>query len=763
MDFANYWFSNTGNPDMGDPFGPPGRTRSLGFDIDNDYLRLQGLTTTSGTPYTMSFWFKPARQSEGARQYLVSSTSNFFVEIAADLRLTTRVGGTAYVVPGPVYIKDHGGWYHFYMTKPSGTGNDGELYLNGHQLVGARIPYLRNSSASWIWMRSQTTENYWTKGGICNIHFVVGSQVGIEEFGEFNSKGIWINKQYTGTHGSGASIDFGATDPSNPLLDTSGNGLAWDAPRLELVDTTDNNYALRYDDPLYNYATLGPNQESAGRVNGWIPSKYFNADRGQGGDGSNIGSYYNASNFYASDTGTYYWEDSVYTGNNGSTYIGLMRDDYKSGVGPSLRDNATIYKYNSGTISFPGSGYNPANRWTLGNLMNLDTGEWTYRNAVGGTGGDIGTHNLYSDLEIPRDLVHQQKMAIGVAMTAGGKKTSLNWGQKPYNNPPAGVSPETHGCHSQNITPPIVDSQSEFRVISGPGATILDEAKAVFPKGLWWIKDKVNKQNWQIVDSIAPTTAHTSPTVSYVGYTPPAGESIAFCWNVGTDPVPMNGGTINANVAANKKAGFSMGTYVGNGQGTQTFEHGLDEAPNFVIIHQEGAGTIMMYHDQSGGNYFYRLNQYNGRTSSGQAFRGNDATTIGIGNFTHVNTSGTTYHFWAWHTVPGFSHFGRTYGNGTYFQDTQFDPAMVMAKRIEGNGHYSITTKHSSPINPIRLTLATSLNNGERAVSNTEEVMHYSSGFNFLGSDGRISSTCVTMAWAHAPYRAKGEGTPTAR
>ena len=67
------------------------------------------------------------------------------------------------------------------------------------------------------------------------------------------------------------------------------------------------------------------------------------------------------------------------------------------------------------------------------------------------------------------------------------------------------------------------------------------------PKGLWWIKDRVNSNDHQLVDSVrGGNLAIKTPDISTgeVPYVPPAGDSVAWCWNVDSDPVNNTDGTI---------------------------------------------------------------------------------------------------------------------------------------------------------------------------------------------------------------------------
>ena len=64
-------------------------------------------------------------------------------------------------------------------------------------------------------------------------------------------------------------------------------------------------------------------------------------------------------------------------------------------------------------------------------------------------------------------------------------------------------------------------------------------------------------------------------------YTPPAGNSVAWCWSA-PEAWTDNSGTLAASGQRNLDAGFSIVSYTGNLQPNQTVAHGLNQAPDMV-------------------------------------------------------------------------------------------------------------------------------------------------------------------------------------
>ena len=86
----------------------------------------------------------------------------------------------------------------------------------------------------------------------------------------------------------------------------------------------------------------------------------------------------------------------------------------------------------------------------------------------------------------------------------------------------------------------VIGSQAQLAQITVNGDPLLDlsilnQAKATFPNGLWWIKDMVNANLHQLVSNVTntqnPVWSMPSRPTPWQNYLPPTGDSVAWCWN----------------------------------------------------------------------------------------------------------------------------------------------------------------------------------------------------------------------------------------
>lgn len=157
-------------------------------------------------------------------------------------------------------------------------------------------------------------------------------------------------------------------------------------------------------------------------------------------------------------------------------------------------------------------------------------------------------------------------------------------------------------------------------------------------------------------------------------------------------------GSITTTLQTNSTAGFSMGTYTGNG-GYATIGHGLGAIPDLVMIKGRGSN--------GGAAQYWVVGAPNtsafGNSASKHMFLDTDnaimnnttiwyntaftTSTIPIGPHAAINNSSGTYVFYAFKNIKGYSQIGEFVGNGQTlrgpFVYTGFKPAWVMIKNTE--------------------------------------------------------------------------------
>jgi hypothetical protein len=172
-------------------------------------------------------------------------------------------------------------------------------------------------------------------------------------------------------------------------------------------------------------------------------------------------------------------------------------------------------------------------------------------------------------------------------------------------------------------------------------------------------------------------------------------EDSIVCWNW-----KANGGTTASNtdgtltggatVQANTDAGFSIITYTGTSQTNPTVGHGLNQAPELVIVKNRDLARNWAVGSTAIGWTKYLALDTNGAAVTNSGWWGNQdptSTTVGLG--TGTQTAGNTYDYvmYAFHSVQGYSKFGSYIGNGESlngpFVYTGFKPAWVMLKNAD--------------------------------------------------------------------------------
>jgi len=245
---------------------------SLRFN-DDDSAYLSRTPSSAGNRKTSTFsgWFK--------RGSVTDSGILFEARIDNDNRFDFRFNGTKVLVYGEisntevVYLetsqvfRDPAAWYHlvFVVDTTQGTqSNRVKLYVNGSQVTSFSTS--TNSLSSNQDTPINTTNAHSvganTSGGgpydgyMADVHFIDGTAKAPTDFGETNSDGVWIPKDYDGSYGTnGYRLEFQQTGTSQNAsgigADTSGEGNHFAVTNLAATDVTT-------DSPTNNFCTLNP-------------------------------------------------------------------------------------------------------------------------------------------------------------------------------------------------------------------------------------------------------------------------------------------------------------------------------------------------------------------------------------------------------------------------------------------------------------------------------------------------------------------------
>tara|TARA_R110002167_G_scaffold35759_1_gene114033 strand:+ start:147 stop:1631 length:1485 start_codon:yes stop_codon:yes gene_type:complete len=197
-------------------------------------------------------------------------------------RNNSDVDGVAELRTTAVY-RDYSAWYHVvavWDTANSTAGDRMKLYVNGEEVTSFSTDTQPSQNEKSIWGKKNdgtdgdvvhTIGAYYNassgfaqglNGYMAEIHWVEGAALAPTDFGEFDSaSGIWIPKQYTGSHGTnGFYLDF--EDSSNLGADASSNSNNWSLNNISAVDQSP-------DTPTNSYGTWNALFSATGANDGY--------------------------------------------------------------------------------------------------------------------------------------------------------------------------------------------------------------------------------------------------------------------------------------------------------------------------------------------------------------------------------------------------------------------------------------------------------------------------------------------------------------
>ena len=284
---------------------------------------------------------------------------------------------------------------------------------------------------------------------------------------------------------------------------------------------------------------------------------------------------------------------------------------------------------------------------------------------------------------------------------------------------------------------------------------ILSQAQQTFPNGLWWIKDRDNTNQHQLVDSVRnaadPGYAFYCPTYAdNTDYVPPSGNSVAWCWNYNDADPSING--------------FSIRQFTTTGGSNQVF-HGLGKAPEFIIM--KGAVTTIpwyVYHkDLDSGNYLLLDKNFIQDKDTRVFAQVNAADCFLLDTF----NAGIDTQTYLWTSVPGYSSFGKYQGNNStdgVFVSLSFRPAFVMTKNISAASDWMIMDTTRETNNPHNEALLANLSRNELGL-NLGGIDILSNGFKCRqpGSFVNDNATYVYACFAENPFGSSNTSPATAR
>ena len=396
-----------------------------------------------------------------------------------------------------------------------------------------------------------------------------------------------------------------------------------------------------------------------------------------------------------------------------------------------------------------------------------------------------------------------------MSLVVSGASMTANFGQRPFTYPaPTGYK----ALCTTNLPAPAIGQTSSnqadnhFNVVTYSGNGSTQNLTTDFAPDLVWIKNRTTNYSHMLYDTLrGPSTGSVSKVISsnatdiegtvndnstygYLssfnangftvtagsftgsgGYTNTSGQNyVAWCWNAGgtsvTNGAGTNGATIASTYRANRAAGFSIVTYIGNGVDGATVAHGLGIAPAFIIVKsRNNTYNWGVWHKNLAkydANHTYALGLNLTRIADATAqyavfYPGlNNTNVFGLGNESTSNQLNSTYIAYCFAEVSGYSAFGifshAALANGTFVY-TGFRPRFLLLKGTDNASNWMITDSTRDPTNFVGTELVANLSSTEASPNSLYSLDFVSNGFKMRNTG--LNGNFIYMAIAETPSR----------
>ena len=776
-----------------------GPIKSLRFnEDDNAYLSRTPASAGSRKTWTYSTWVKVSRVAynnlfsnlvnNDNGLYVFWSNSRFYIQ-------DSSLSGGANVYTERTHFRDFSAWYHLvisYDTTQATASNRVRMYINGVQetLLGTQPNqnidgWWNSTETCFIGRQTNNIDLYDFHGYMADIYFVDGSALDASSFGAFDDNGVWQAAEYSGTFGTNGFHLLDFANESTVGHDSSGNENDFTANNISTTAGAGND--VLFDVPVNgtqtdsgaggevsgNYCTLSPllNPSSSTLSNGNL--QISTSSSGYGKVNGTIGV----------SSGKFYWEiyiDSkprdVIVGietpevSSINTYTGNSAGSIGWYHGGSIYENGGFTSYNGGATYGAGD--------YIGVALDMDAGTLVfYKNGVSQGTAKTGLSGTF----LP-------SVCDGSSVT-GGNVYILNFGQRAFEH----AAPSNFKClNTASLpTPTIADGSDYFAATAYSGTGAARSVTTGFSPDLVWIKhrgytysnllyDQIrgatkflssNTTNQEATDSDS-LTAFTSDGFS-LGTKEAVNENneslIAWAWDAGSSTASNTDGDITSNVRANQTAGFSIVSYTGSGTAGDTIGHGLNAAPEMIIIkNRDSASNWPVGHQGLDSSSPWTKNLYlnsQGALSTLQSIWNNTAPTnsvFTVGASSTTNNNGSAYIAYCFAPVAGYSAFGSYIGNNSAdgpFIHLGFKPAFIMLKSSSNTANWLILDTARDTFNVARFALVPNSTLSE-SVSGFDTLDVLSNGFKLRNTSGSFNFTTsysyIYAAFAENPFQANG-------
>ena len=238
---------------------------------------------------------------------------------------------------------------------------------------------------------------------------------------------------------------------------------------------------------------------------------------------------------------------------------------------------------------------------------------------------------------------------------------------------------------------------------------------------------------------------------------------VAWNWKAGGTASSNSNGSITSSVSASTTAGFSIVSYTGNGNSSQTVGHGLGTTPAWIIVkNRDQTDKWSVFHQSlaNGANSYIELDQTGtpSNLSLSPPYWGTpSSTTFGGLHFDSTNASGEKYIAYCFAEKKGYSKFGSYVGNnnddGTFVY-LGFKPAWLLIKIIDTQTDNWIMQDNKRNTFNLSTSQRLRANSSGAEFSSSNEIDLLANGFKCHGADGEFNgsgASYIYMAFAESP------------
>jgi hypothetical protein len=773
--------------------------QSIRFNNDDTAYMTRTPASAGNTKlWTLSLWFKRCSVSETQVLFAAATSGLNEIRFSSTSNTIYYDWSSAGVFPETTAVlRDTSAWYHLvtvYDTDNATAADRLQCYLNGTRLTlsatlaSGTVSKINSNVIHALGISSYSIPSFYPWDGyLAEVNFIDGTALAPTDFGETNSDGVWVPKEYTNAAGYGTNgFYITGADSADLGADDSGNGNDFTSSGLTSADQ------ITGDTPTTNACVMSPIDQYGSTLN--LADGNLRCTPSTSSYCSAHGTFYVSSGKWVIECKhTTVFGEGIGFGQNGQRISGSSHRGF--GMFADGR------KFVNTTYTATGTGLASGDyRYCF---LDLDNNAMWFAHVDVSSSDALVYDNGATKAEIEAgtttNAVHTSLPAGDYAPTVWMDTSGvieMNFGQSAFytsSDLPEGFK----ALSTANLpTPSITDGSAYFQptLYTGTGSSlaVTQSGNSTFQPDWVWTKGRSGATEHVLTDAVRGVTKELSSndtgaeetvaqgltafdsagfTVGTDGsYNTSSATYVGWQWKANGAGSSNTDGSITSTVSANTTAGFSIVTYVGNSTSGATVGHGLGAVPKMMILKDRDVGeNWCIYHDALGPTKFLFFTTDAAFTVSN---RWNDtaptSSVFTLGNETQVNATGRDYVVYCFAEVPGYSSFGSYTGNGSNDGPFTFTngmtPKWVMIKRTNSTGNWDILDTTREPFNSVGNQIFANTSAAE--ASNDHEMDFLSNGIKIRDTSTSVNasgSTYIYMAFAEHPFGGDGVAPATAR